>query len=225
MFKFMNELWKNINCNGQTCEAMVYSVVPMATDFGVIEFIEGASKIAEIDEVIGRQKQALSSAQYQRLMDTLVATSAASYVAAYALGIRDRHFDNILVTSQGQLFHIDFAYILGETLSGLDASKIAITSKFVKTLGTDSWQNFLERVVILFSELRRNYVELIDYARIAFAFMQRNDNEKYMAKALMMDLDEKEANKKIKNLFERAPKATATKVKNVMHAFAVKNKS
>ena len=49
--------------------------------------------------------------------------------------------------NNGTIFNIDFAYILGEKLTGLDASKIAIDKKFVKILGDKKWNEFLELVV------------------------------------------------------------------------------
>ena len=48
-----------------------------------------------------------------------MATSAiGSYIAAYILGCRDRHWDNILInTKTACLFHIDFGHILGHKVN------------------------------------------------------------------------------------------------------------
>ena len=77
MFKFMNELWKEneINYRGQQCETLVYNVVPMADDFGAIEFIEGSSKLNHIDEVF---RNVDDNDDIGPMMDRLIATAAAS---------------------------------------------------------------------------------------------------------------------------------------------------
>ncbi|CAB5217507.1 unnamed protein product [Rhizophagus irregularis] len=47
------------------------------------------------------------------VMDTYVKSCAGYCVITYLLGVGDRHLDNLLLSPEGNLFHVDFGFILG----------------------------------------------------------------------------------------------------------------
>ena len=134
--------------------------------------------------------------------NNLIATAAGAYIATYVLGVRDRHSNNILIDKEnGRLLHIDFGYIMGETIkNGIDAPPIAITHdlyQFIVSGGKHEWDSFVNYSIQAFDRLRKHYIFLLDYVKIAFSFLKINDHnidpENFLRQKLMIDKTSHEA--------------------------------
>ena len=84
-----------------------------------------------------------------------------------------------------------------EKVAGIDTSKIAITSDLKKLLGTDSdYHNFVSMAVLAWSVLRANYEEILDYARLVFAYLYPQEEvETFLRTMLRIDEDDITAQK------------------------------
>lgn len=116
-----------------------YRVLPVNRNIGIIECVPNAETLYTIMRVkklsllnyIMEQNPKLESSEIR----SRIVRSCASYcVITYLLGIGDRHLDNIMVTSDGYLFHIDYGFILGNDPRPA-VPAIRITSDIVDALG------------------------------------------------------------------------------------------
>eukprot|EP00483_Globobulimina_turgida_P003735 UN03741 len=137
----------------------------MGEDYGCIEYISDCVPLTDIKKRYDKIK-----VKNNKFVNRLIATSVGSYIGAYIMGIRDRHSDNILIKKDGTLFHIDYGYVLGEKLSGLDASKFAITHDLQSIMGGErgkGWNNFVHYCVLAHCLLQDNYQDILSFGKTA----------------------------------------------------------
>ena len=213
MFRFFNSIWseEGLFYDGYPVQCLLYNVIPIGTSFGAIEFIPKTKPLRNVADYFGK----LSDANIKNL----VASAAGSYIASFVLGVRDRHFDNVLIQSDGTLFHIDFGYVMGTTLL-MDTSKIAITNDLCK-LFEDHWDNFIETAVNSYMTLRLHYQEILDFSDLVFDFLDLEVNSsEFLYKMLMMLETDKKAEDRIRYKLQSAPSSWNTKIKNATHYLA-----
>ena len=83
--------------------------------------------------------------------------SCAGYcVITYILGVGDRHLDNLMLKPTGELFHIDFGYILGRDPRSWP-TPIRLTKEMIETMGgrdSEGFQRFLSHCCQAYKVLR-----------------------------------------------------------------------
>ncbi|KAH9490074.1 Phosphatidylinositol 4,5-bisphosphate 3-kinase catalytic subunit alpha isoform [Bulinus truncatus] len=122
VIRLMDAIWKT---EGLDLRMIPYGCLSTGKEVGVIEIVKNAKTITAIQSRGG----ALSSIQidssqlhkwirdqnpdrYEHAIDLFKRSCAGYCVATFVLGIGDRHPENIMVTSEGQVFHIDFGHFL-----------------------------------------------------------------------------------------------------------------
>lgn len=94
----------------------------------------------------------------ESIMDTYIKSTAGYCIITYLLGVGDRHLDNIMLSSSGNLFHIDFGYILGRDPKPFPPP-MKLCKEMVEAMGGTSSTLFIEfksLVFIAFTSLRKS---------------------------------------------------------------------
>ncbi|XP_038141577.1 phosphatidylinositol 4,5-bisphosphate 3-kinase catalytic subunit gamma isoform [Cyprinodon tularosa] len=154
----MESIWqeKSLDLN-----LIPYGCISTGHNIGMIEIVRNAATIAAVQRSLGgttatfrndalfewlRSKCPLQEIHY-KAVERFVKSCAGYCVATYVLGIGDRHNDNIMITDQGNLFHIDFGHILGNRKLFLGVSRerapFVLTPDFLYVMGRVKGRNSL----------------------------------------------------------------------------------
>ncbi len=151
---------------------LTYQVRPTGLSSGVIEIVPDCDTIYHIKE---REKKSIlnyiiennSEENGHKVRERFTKSCAGYCVLTYLLGVGDRHLENIMVTKNGILFHIDFDFILGNDAKPFTTPTMRISPSMVDALGGVNSQNYMEFKVYcnqIFDCLRRHidlYVNML----------------------------------------------------------------
>lgn len=118
---------------------ITYRVRPTSPNEGFIEFVQQCTTLYKIQQTgmtlqnyILEQNRDLSQ---QTIRTRFIKSCAAYCVMTYLLGVGDRHLENIMVSNDGRLFHIDYGFVLGQDPKPIKVSHIRISSEMLDALG------------------------------------------------------------------------------------------
>ncbi|XP_031574116.1 phosphatidylinositol 3-kinase catalytic subunit type 3-like isoform X2 [Actinia tenebrosa] len=213
-----------------------YKVLATSSTHGIVQFIE-SNAVAEVLDKDGsiqnyfRKHAPCDNAPYgisPDVMDTYVKSCAGYCVITYLLGIGDRHLDNLLLTKSGNLFHVDFGYILGRDPKPLPPP-MKLSKEMVEAMGganSDCYQAFRKQCYTAFLHLRRhanlilNLFALMVDANVPDIALEPDKTVKKVQDKFRLDLNDEEAVQYLQALIDESVSAMFAVVVEQFHKFA-----
>ncbi|KAL7851419.1 hypothetical protein AOLI_G00217750 [Acnodon oligacanthus] len=247
ILKLMDMLWKEANLD---LRVVPYGCLATGDRTGLIEVVSSADTIANIqknssnmaaaaafnkDALLNWLKDKNPGEALEKAIEEFTLSCAGYCVATYVLGIGDRHSDNIMVCSTGQLFHIDFGHILGNFKSkfGIKRERVPfiLTHDFIhviqqgKTGNTEKFGSFRQYCEDAYLILRKNgnlFITL--FALMLTAGLPELTSVKdiqYLKDSLALGKTDEEALKQFRQKFDEALRESwTTKVNWMAHNVA-----
>ena len=217
-----------------------YKVLATSVDDGFIEFVNDSQTLSSILANHNNELMAFFRSVRPRpecpygvdpaVLDTFARSCAGYCAITYILGIGDRHMDNLLVTSEGKLFHVDFGYILGRDPKPFPPP-MKLCREMVEGMGgTQSayYKSFVSKCTQAFLILRRHANLLI-----TLLYLAANSNIKDMReqdpalaimkvqKRLMPEVSDEIAEQNMIDLINESTNALFPVVFEKLHKWAV----
>ena len=117
----------------------VYNIIPIHSKFGIIEMVNNVVSLYDISKkyntTLYKYIMEINPEQsINNIRKNFISSCVGSCILSYMLGLGDRHLENILLSSEGKIFHIDFDYILGEDPKNVSV-EMMITEDMLEMLG------------------------------------------------------------------------------------------
>jgi hypothetical protein len=243
MLSLFEKLWEE---DGLSDLCLIpYGCMATGPKTGFIEVVNNARTIAEVSGVSNQSKlldwiRSHQTNEFGELdpekLKTAVkkfAHSCAGYsVATYVLGVGDRHNDNIMVTTSGNLFHIDFGHFLGNQKKFMGVNRerapFVLTPDFEYVMGkrgSDLFKRFEETALEAYMVIRRNanlFINLFSMMKCTgIPELRSVEDIEYLRGVLFLGRTEDEAKEHFKSQIQSCLKlAWRTQLNFLVHNYA-----
>lgn len=163
------------------------------------------------------------------IMENYLCSCAGYSMITYILGVGDRHLDNLLLTCDGKLFHIDFAYILGSDPKPFPPP-MKLCREMVEAMGgMDSvhFQKFKNYCYLAFCILRKsshlliNLLSLMKHTSLPDIAIEPGDRVLHnILDKFRLDLNESEAHQYLDSLIHESVTALFPQMMEAIHKWA-----
>lgn len=127
-----------------------YDVFPFSESAGCLVMIPNASTLYDIRQRSTLLNFVLShnpNSTVREMRSRMVTSCAGACLLAFTMGLGDRHLENIMVTQEGLLAHVDFGYILGDDPKHV-STPMRITEDMIDAMGgkaSPTFVSFIQR--------------------------------------------------------------------------------
>lgn len=162
------------------------------------------------------------------IMDTYIRSCAGYCVITYLLGVGDRHLDNLLLTTSGKIFHIDFGYILGRDPKPMPPP-MKLSKEMVEAMGgvsSEYHHEFRKLCYTAFLHLRRhanvilNLFSLMVDASVPDIALEPDKAVKKVEENLKLNLTDEEAVQHLQGLLDISITAVMPALVEQIHRWA-----
>lgn len=210
---------------------ITYEIIPINRNNGIVEIVDNCSNLFEIMNKTSLNTYLIKHNQNKQIGDlneTYMKSLAYWTIITYLFGIGDRHLENIMITNDGVLFHIDFSFILGQEAKIL-VPYIRMSEELIQVMGgrDGKYTEFKSLCSKIFMCLRKYYIQFSELFLLLLTFqipieylnLKQSYIENQIITRFLPGLSDKEAAHIIDDLIENSCDTFGQKMSDYLHYY------
>ncbi|KAM3909990.1 phosphatidylinositol 3-kinase C2 domain-containing subunit gamma-like [Leptodactylus fuscus] len=236
LVEIMDRIWLH---EGLDLRMITYRCVSTGPKQGLVQLVPDSTTLAKIQNksgLFGPLKDSSMKKWFQNnnaASDNFLCSCAGWCVVTFLLGVCDRHNDNIMLTSSGQMFHIDFGKILGNAqMFGKikrDRAPFIFTTEMESFITAEGRrpqraQEFVELCCLAYNLIRRHSHLIITLLELMLQAglpeLRTVEDLRYVHDRLRPELSDVQAASYFTSKIKESLESPSVKLNFLIHAFA-----